>query len=270
METNQIKQAISVLDELDRVFKEIQTTYKNGVIVNSTGQNSFMQASFDRLIELKDRHMEIAKCEQMEDTMLKLIIRTIMTTTRRYANPNPDYFHTYSTSDVDQNGYPYSYVSALDNTSVIMKYDFDTPLQQTINDLVKITQIIHNQDTDLVYDMGNPRDVLLLQLSSYVKSTYYNNQLSVINKLIADNKQLHSQIDELKQTQADMKQTMSNYYNRLIDSGMLQEPIEYDYDEYRERIAPFKAELLQTQKVLIRVVRRHLDIPVATAMSIAK
>lgn len=54
---------------------------------------------------------------------------------------------------------------------------------------------------------------------------------------------------------------------RIEDIDTLVSNEHYDYDLIKQRIAPFKQELLQTQRVLIRVVRLRVNIPVATLVA---
>lgn len=172
-----INQLANVLNELTNVFKDMKTVYARGMITNNDGTRSFAHESFKILNILKDTHLELAQCKNISDDILKGMVSKILSTFE-YTNPrerlNDNYFVSYSVNNFYRN-VPISYIGCLGD--ITQMGSFSDHIIYPISDIQKIVSIVTNSVYTSMFNADTPRNVLFLQLATYVKTTYFNKHL---------------------------------------------------------------------------------------------
>ena len=269
-----IVQLIGVLSDLTNVFKDMEITYAQGLIYNANGTRSFVQGSFNRMLLLKDLHLRLATFENVSDPVLKSIASKIMTTfsanisrsiysksryTREETTTSDNHFIQYSVNNIYK-GVPTSYAGAMND--IYLMSHFPDKFANTISDIQRVMGIATNMKYDTVLNPDTPRNVLLLQLATYVKAMYYNSRLDEIaNNQDVLSKQLEETDKRLALCRPRRSQEQSSIYEMISDdiSGKQLdvidgEPVVYTQSEFVKMLQDVN-KCLQSQASLIETLK---------------
>ncbi len=241
---------VEALEKIRDLMEEFRQVHEAGMVKMQDGSMGMLESSQQKIGEIADEIYNIGDKidtgDKMLDWFLVHMVCFTMNDTKRVNSPDVAEWHKYMRQGLSGNDYQWLKTTNLGMLLQLLSFDENTfhAVEQLLTRTSRIARLY-----PVVFAMTRS------YLDQRASEARRNAKVSELEQQLEAS---HADVSTLRQEVAILR-------DRIKD--VIPEPVVYDYEELRARIRPFKTDLLVLQRIFIRMIRKNLAIPVASAVA---